>query len=65
MTQEMLYGPLTRTQADDAARIEDDWNSKFPKGRSQGVGERIVRIVDVMPALSPETTEKLRLLLGG
>jgi hypothetical protein len=42
MTQDMLYGPRTRTQAEDAARIDDDWNRKFPKGRSQGVGKRIV-----------------------
>jgi hypothetical protein len=65
MTQEMPYGPLTRTQAEDAARIDDDWKSKFPKSRSPGVGERIVRIVDVMPPLSPETRERLRVLLGG
>jgi hypothetical protein len=63
MTQDMLYGPRTRTQAEDAARIDDDWNRKFPKGRSQGVGKRIVRIVDIAPPLSPETIEKLRVLL--
>lgn len=64
MTQEMLYGPLTGAQAEDATRIDNDWNHKFQKSRSQGVGERTVRIVDVMPPLSPETTEKLRVLLS-